>query len=343
MKVDIEQLSVCPSTLQEGFNKYSPTALKVLSGGKPVSCILPYEVLTADREAQIQIQQGNGRLSLSGAQSKYSMVLGEKPDQEGFYHFQFANHNERGQYILKPAPVSLAIIDRDDCPANEHLSMQLASQVYGIETAANAICFFRDGTPAYITRRFDLKSDGSKYAMEDFASIGGFTRANGGSDFKYCNSSYEECTDMMRRYVKAAPVEILKFFRILLFDYIISNSDAHLKNFSLIERAQSDYVLSPAYDLLNTFLHLAEPSIFALDKGLFREGLPKGDVSKIDRKTFEDFGCRIGLNDRLVRREIDRFAAEYPLANALIERSFLSSSSKRLYMQTYNYRRSTLL
>lgn len=335
-------LNRCPSTLQEGFDKYSPSALKYLTDGKPVSCILPYDVLGSDRDAQAEIQQGSGRLSLSGAQAKFSMILDERPDETGMYHFRFARPEQRGQYILKPAPLSLSIIDRADCPANEHLSMQLASQVYGIETAANALCFFQDGTPAYITRRFDLKSDGSKYAMEDFASMGGYTRANGGSDFKYCNASYEECTDMIRRYVKAAPVEILKFFRILLFDYIISNSDAHLKNFSLIERQPNDYMLSPSYDLLNTFLHLAEPTVFALDKGLFREGWPKGDVHSVNRNTFIEFGQRIGLPPRLVSKEIDRFASDYPLAITLIEHSFLSDASKRLYLQTFNYRRSTL-
>ena len=34
-------------------------------------------------------------------------------------------------------------------PANEHLTMQIARQVYGIETAENALIFFNDGTPAY--------------------------------------------------------------------------------------------------------------------------------------------------------------------------------------------------
>lgn len=310
---------------------------------KNVSEILPYDVIEADRDAQIEIQQGSGRLSLSGAQAKYSMVLDELPDADGQYKLRFARPDQRGQYILKPAPTSLAIIDRNDCPANEHLTMQLASQVYGISTAANCLCFFRDGTPAYLTRRFDLLPDGSKKAMEDFASLGGYTRANGGSDFKYCNSSYEECADIMRRCVKAAPVEILKFFRIILFNFLVSNSDAHLKNFSLIEQGPGDFILSPAYDLLNTFLHLAEPTIFALDKGLFREGMPKGDTHQIGRKDFEEFGRRIGLADRLIKREVDRFGAEYSEVEALILSSLLREPTKRIYFETYKYRRHLLI
>ena len=339
----MEKLNVCPSTLQPGYDGYCPAALRRLTDGRKVKYVLPYDVLSNDREAQKDIQQGSGRLSLSGAQAKYSMVLSDDVDEHGSHHFRFARPEERGQYILKPAPTSLAIIDRADCPANEHLSMQLASQVYGIDTAANALCFFRDGTPAYITRRFDLKPDGTKFAMEDFASLGGYTRANGGSDFKYCNASYEECAELIRKFVKAAPVELLKFFRVILFDYIISNSDAHLKNFSLIQRGPDDYVLSPSYDLRNTFIHLDQPSIFALDGGLFRTRAAQGDVHHTNRQTFEDFGKCIGLPERLVKKEVARFAAAYDAANSLISRSFLSETSKRMYLETYNYRRSTLI
>ena len=62
--------------------------------------------------------------------------------------------------------------------------MQIASQVYGIETAANAICLFNDGTLAYITRKFDVHSKG-KYKQEDFAALLGYTKDNAGANYKY--------------------------------------------------------------------------------------------------------------------------------------------------------------
>ncbi|OYZ33517.1 MAG: hypothetical protein B7X86_01180 [Sphingobacteriales bacterium 17-39-43] len=40
--------------------------------------------------------------------------------------------------------------------------MQIARQVYGLKTAENALIFFQDGTPAYLTKRFDVKEDGTK-------------------------------------------------------------------------------------------------------------------------------------------------------------------------------------
>ncbi len=34
--------------------------------------------------------------------------------------------------------------------------------------------------------------------------------------------------------------------------YLISNGDAHLKNFALLENSTGDYLLSPTNDLINT-------------------------------------------------------------------------------------------
>lgn len=331
----MEQLTVCPSTLAEGFNTYSPTALKLLFDGQQVSHFLPFISPSHEGKDSEEYAKHVGRVSLSGVQPKAGMVVRD-------HRLVRPLDEERGRYILKPAPSSYALLERRDCPANEHLSMQLASQVYHIETAPNALCFFRDGEAAYVTRRFDVAPDGSKYSQEDLASLAGLTKANGGSDYKYSNLSYEECAEIIGKYTTAPSVEILKFFRIVVFNYLILNDDAHLKNFSLINRGDGEYHLAPAYDLINTSLHLYEPRIFALDKGLFREGMQLSDTRSVSRADFEEFGRRVGLSPRLVTRELDTFASEQPLAQELINRSFLSDKLKRYYWQSYNYRRTTL-
>ena len=333
----MEKINVCPSTLAEGFETYSPIARKLLFDGKEVSHVLTFDSPNNENSDAEEYARHVGRISLSGVQPKASLMLSAteqlvKPAE-----------GERGQYILKPAPSSYSLLERKYCPANEHLSMQIAAQVYHIETAANGLCFFRDGEAAYLTRRFDVAPDSSKYQQEDLASIGGLTKVNGGSDYKYSNLSYEECAELIRKYTKAAPVEVFKFFRIVVYNYLILNDDAHLKNFSLINRGNREYHLTPAYDLINTSLHLYEPRIFALDKGLFREGMQLSDTQSISRKDFEEFGRRIGLSERIVDRELDFFAAEHPLAQELIRRSFLSEKLQRYYWQSYNYRRTTLI
>ena len=331
----MEELNICPSTLAEGFQTYSPAAIKLLFDGRQVSHILPFSSPNNEEAENEEYAKHVGRVSLSGVQPKAGLII--KDNQ-----LVRPSEQERSRYILKPAPSSYALLERKDCPANEHLSMQLASQVYHIETAPNALCFFNDGEQAYITRRFDVAPDGSKYQQEDFASLAGLTKAHGGSDYKYSNLSYEECAEIIGKYTTAPSVEILKFFRIVVFNYLILNDDAHLKNFSLINRGDGEYHLSPAYDLINTSLHLYEPRIFALDKGLFREGMHLTDTRTVTRVDFEEFGRRIGLATRLVKRELDNFAIEQLLAKELINRSFLSDKLKKYYWQSYNYRRTTL-
>ena len=331
----MEELNICPSTLVEGFQTYSPAAVKLLFDGNPVSHILPFRSPNNEEAENEEYAKHVGRVSLSGVQPKAGLII--KGNQ-----LVIPSEQERSRYILKPAPSSYALLERKDCPANEHLSMQLASQVYHIETAPNALCFFSDGEQAYITRRFDVAPDGSKYQQEDFASLAGLTKAHGGSDYKYSNLSYEECAEIIGKYTTAPSVEILKSFRMVVFNYLILNDDAHLKNFSLINRGDGEYHLSPAYDLINTSLHLYEPRIFALDKGLFREGMHLTDTRTVTRVDFEEFGRRIGLATRLVKRELDNFATEQPLAKELINRSFLSDKLKKYYWQSYNYRRTTL-
>ena len=331
----MEELNICPSTLVEGFQTYSPAAVKLLFDGNPVSHILPFRSPNNEEAENEEYAKHVGRVSLSGVQPKAGLII--KGNQ-----LVRPSEQERSRYILKPAPSSYALLERKDYPANEHLSMQLASQVYHIETAPNALCFFSDGEQAYITRRFDVAPDGSKYQQEDFASLAGLTKAHGGSDYKYSNLSYEECAEIIGKYTTAPSVEILKFFRMVVFNYLILNDDAHLKNFSLINRGDGEYHLSPAYDLINTSLHLYEPRIFALDKGLFREGMHLTDTRTVTRADFEEFGRRIGLATRLVKRELDNFATEQPLAKELINRSFLSDKLKKYYWQSYNCRRTTL-
>jgi serine/threonine-protein kinase HipA len=220
---------------------------------------------------------------------------------------------EQGTYILKPIPRDLKKVDQ--VPANEHLTMQIAKQVYRFNTAENAMIFFKNGSPAYITKRFDVKEEarlqdgqGGKWGNEDFASLAGKTKDNAGANFKY-EYSYEEIGMLIQKYVSAWRVEIEKYFSLVVFNFLFSNGDAHLKNFSLLESSKGDYFLSPAYDLVNTGLHVND-SDFALDKGLFADGFKsegykkRGHPSKSD---FIEFAKRIGVTESRIEKLLSPF------------------------------------
>lgn len=328
--MDFKNLDRCPSLLTVGFSTYSPVALKRLFDGRKISHVLEFNSPASTPDDGLKAVHNVGRLSLSGAQAKFGLIIDKNNN------LRYTSVGEQSRYILKPRPTGYQIINREYCAANEHLTMQLAAQVYGIQTAANALCFFRDGEPAYITRRFDVHSCG-KYAQEDFASLMGLTKANGGSDFKYNNGSYEECGEIIKQYVKTAAIDLLRFFQVILFNFITLNDDAHLKNFSLLSNGQ-EYHLAPAYDLINTSIQIYEPRIFALDKGLFKEGMAFSDVKTVSSEDFVELGRRIGLPSKLIAQEILRFSKPNEHADDLISRSFLSEDLKKDYLRSYHFR-----
>lgn len=324
-------LNRCPSTLALGYSTYCPSAIKSLFDGVPVSHDLSFDGPSSEEREAKEAIRNQGRISLSGVQPKFSMIIGEGNA------LRYTRENEQGQYIVKPAPTAYHIYEKHYCAANEHLTMQIASQVYGIETAPCAMVFFKNGEQAYLTRRFDIEGN-EKLPQEDFASLMGLTSTNGGSEYKYSNGSYQECAAIISKYVKAARIDIMRFFQLVLFNFITLNDDAHLKNFSLIRR-NGEYRLSPAYDLMNTSLHLGTPRYFALDKGLFEEGMTMTDTHTVNRNDFEEFGRRIGLPDRIINRQLDFFATDHNKTHELIAASFLPESLQRQYIEGMKQRR----
>lgn len=325
----------CPSTLAEGYETYSPIALKNLFAGKKVSHILPYDSPEKNEEDNEKFIENIEHISISGVQDKEVCVV-----ERG--KIRLSQKGEQSTHILKPIPLS-RLRRVKEIPANENLTMQIASQVYAIETAANGLCFFKTGEPAYITKRFDVDAKSGKLRKEDFSSLAGLMPTNGGSNYKY-EYSYEELAELIRQYIPAWRIEIEKFFKVILFNFLFSNGDAHLKNFSVIETSKGDFRLAPAYDLLNTHLHV-DDSDFALSRGLFREG-EKSDFFKFNGKangrSFEEFGKRIGVREKRVTEILADFTAQYPLTEQLIEASFLLSGTKKTYLAEYRARRNRL-
>lgn len=83
----------------------------------------------------------------------------------------------------------------------------------------------------------------------------------------------------MEAHLPAYKLEAPKLLKVLIFNYLFSNGDAHFKNFSLLETPMGDYCLSPAYDLLNSRIHI-EDRDFALEDGLLPRNLAQGKISK---------------------------------------------------------------
>ncbi len=326
--MSLPDIKYCPGTLKEGHNTYSSTALKRVFDGKKVSHLLPYDSPATNEVTNELFEENQKRMSISGVQEKFSVLLDKNK-------LRLIQEGEQGQYILKPAPNIGK--NPEYMPANEHVTMQIARQVFNIETAENAVIFFSNGTQAYITKRFDVKNDGSKWAQEDFASLAGRTPQTHGENYKY-QGNYSDLFAILKQYVPAYNVEAPKLFKLILFNYLFSNGDAHYKNFSLIETALGDFKLSPAYDLLNSRIHI-EDNDFALEGGLLPLSKAKGKI----HEQFYILGNSAGIKELQIDSVISLLTSKKEDVIRLINNSYLSDKLKRNYEQAYLTRLKKLL
>lgn len=311
----------CLSTLRETQGEpWSRGAVTNLWGGRRVAPVLDFDLPEFHRFRG----DHSDRISISGIQEKVSARI-----ERG----RVVLTESDGQYILKPIPSLPSLESREDVPANEHVSMQIAGQAFGIDVPPCGIVFFPDGTPAYIVKRFDRDPiTGVKRSQEDFCQLSNRTRETRGRNYKY-DGSYEEIGQILKRYCGSYTIEIEKLFRLIVFNYVIGNGDAHFKNFSLVPTPLGDFVLSPGYDLLNTNLHLPTESSTALDifaddfeTEAFREN---GFYSGAD---FLELARRFGMKlDRAIG--ILQSVEEFPeKVEALVRVSLLAETARERYM-----------
>jgi len=314
------EINRCPGTLAAGFTTYSRTCIKRVFNGNKVNHILPYNSLQSNQNGDDSFEDNATRISISGVQEKFSFIQLKNK-------IRLTKEGEQGTHIFKPIPNGSK--NADQMPANEHLTMQIAQKVFGIETAENALIFFGNGDPAYITKRFDVVTGGLKLAQEDFASLAGKSPQTHGADYKYLGS-YWDLFELMRENLPSYKVESLKLFKLLVFNYLFSNGDAHLKNFSIIETPLGDFKLSPAYDLLNSRIHI-EDKDFALNEGLMPARMGQGNVAK----QFQLLADYAGIQEKQRNTILALMVSKTENVKNLIDASFLKDGIKRNYLQTY--------
>ncbi len=177
-----------------------------------------------------------------------------------------------------------------DLVRNEHKSLKLAQAVIGKDKVTDFTYNVLEDKATLIVKRFD-RNGNIKLRMEEFAQI-----LNKSSREKY-DSSYECIAKGILQYSVSPEIDLLLYFKQIIFNIIIGNTDAHLKNFALLE-TKNGMRLSPAYDLVNTMLYYKQGHDSRLALSLGGEKL---QWSVINRKILSDFGMNIGLKDQAVR------------------------------------------
>jgi serine/threonine-protein kinase HipA len=210
------------------------------------------------------------RFSLAGVTMKFSMV------NQG-QRLTLPAVNEQGDWIVK-----LPDGAHPNVPHNEYAMMALARTV-GVEVPEIHLRH-RDDLPelpsllwpdkevwAYSVRRFDRDHERVPVHIEDLAQVRDIY-----PDDKY-RSNFETVASLVyrRRDIRA----LHEFARRMIFNVLIGNSDAHLKNWSLIYRDRRIPTLSPAYDLVST-----APYGYGADLGM-----PFLGIDRLDEVTFDMF------------------------------------------------------
>jgi len=108
------------------------------------------------------------------------------------------------------------------------------------------------------------------------------------------------------------------------------HGDAHFKNFSILETTLGDFRLSPAYDLLNSRIHI-EDKDFALEDALLPKNKAKGKI----KEQFYLLGEMAEIPLTQIERIMLQMTSKEDDVKQLIAHSYLSPSIKRNYEQAY--------
>jgi serine/threonine-protein kinase HipA len=206
-----------------------------------------------------------------------------------------------GDWIVKlPSPRFEAV------PENEFAMMTLAKAV-GIDVPDVRLVATKDigGLPqdlpetfgqSLAVRRFDRPSAGERVHIEDFAQVFGVYPEN-----KYRKASYGNIARVL--WLEAGEEAVAEYTRRLVFNVLIGNADAHLKNWSLIYPDRRSPKLAPAYDLVGTVPYIPADRL-ALSLGDTKE------FADVDPDRLRRFADKAGLPVRLVLQTARETAAK---------------------------------
>lgn len=272
-------------------------------------CIGAVGVLPIAEEPPLAASPGeavNPGRTVSGIQRKLLVLRDEAADT-----YRPAGPAGPAPYIAKFNSANLPTLVR-----NEHLSLRWMAALLGAEEVTG----FRLGRvadldeAALILARFDRSSDGRKLRAEDFAQILCKPR---GQDYagKY-EASYEEVAGVVRAHSARPEIDLARLFRRLVAYVLVANGDAHLKNFTLLERPEG-LRLSPAYDVVNV-------GVYA-DGGLSqRLALAIGGdfvtLEAATRPLLAAFGERIGLSKAVIAHAFQELRTKARQAEKLLPR-----------------------
>ncbi|MFV0323905.1 MAG: HipA domain-containing protein [Bacteroides graminisolvens] len=299
----MERCLYCYQSLEQGQVNFHPQCSKKIFG-TAVPPVLPYT--KADIES-LALEVVRSQVTITGVQPKLSVDLEKGKGGEK----RFTIVGLWGEYILKPQTEQYPSL-----PENEDLTMHLAS-LARIKTVPHSLIRFQDGSLAYITKRIDRDKKGVKIPMEDMCQL-----TEKLTEQKY-KGSHEQIAKKIVEFSAYPVLDLINYFEVLLFCYLIGNTDMHLKNFSLYKKV-GECVLAPAYDLLSTKLVIPQDNEeLALTLN--------GKKSKLKKNDFDSLLKTMKVDDKAIENVYDKFRKVIPEWLLFIDSSFLPDEMKEEY------------
>lgn len=251
-------------------------------------------------------------LSLTGASGKTGLYYDEKK-KKWYQPVGSAPSN----YIVKQSHVRLSNI-----VVNEQLCLLTAKKL-GIEVPESFVVQTEknkteDADILFATKRFDryVDDDSKKLSdlpvpyrlhQEDFAQALGINSSN---KYEKNNEHYlKQMFNIIRAY-SANPIEDqLKLWRITVFNFLIGNTDNHIKNYSLIySKDLKTLQLAPCYDVVATRIYKNDINEMSLS---INGKLNMNEVTKAD---FELEAKSVGLGAKIALNIFDEVQNGLPEA-----------------------------
>ena len=257
------------------------------------------------------------RLSLAGAQSKFAVFKGgdnkyyRSDENHPTTHIikitnkRFTNLLENELFCMKLARLSLGgnvkpgtvNVDMQILSGHKYLEIERYDRIkkYDDEKA----WWFEDnhGNIQGISRPFEVK----RRHQEDFCQVLGYL-----SKRKYQSDGGPKIRDLhdaILRYSSQKATDSYKFIELLMFNYLIGNTDAHAKNFSILHvNKQGRIILAPAYDLLSTEIYSS--NIINHEIALKING--KGKYNAVTKKDWLALYEQLGLNPNNTLQDMKR-------------------------------------
>lgn len=285
--------------------KYHPSCSKKFFGSPTVPSLTLDEKLLNE----LAHKTVNQRIAVTGVQPKISVTLANEKGKN-----RLTIVGLWGEYILKPQHQGYKMM-----PETEDLTMHLA-ELFNIPVCKHSLLQASDGNMVYLAKRFDRK-DGKKIHVEDLCQLSEFLTEN-----KY-KSSHEKAGKLVAKYCNRG-LDILNYFELVLFSYLVGNNDMHLKNFSIMH-LQDGGQLSPAYDLLNVnLLNPKDKEELALTVN--------GKKNRIKLSDFEALASSLEINPKVCSNIFKHYNSKNNEVTELIKRSFLNEKMKENYIKIWN-------